>query len=151
MHFSVIVMAIYLVVSGALYLFKWQLPNETLLMAVFALVTGVLLLTGEGHPRARNWGMALTGFYIAYSGLRELVSLSYAGQDKVHGLLACAAGVLLLITGPGYQKDKLGFKVLAGYLLLGGLTWLLGIGWSWRPELLAVVAIVAGALILVKK
>ncbi len=44
-----------------------------------------------------NWGFVLLAIWLILTGLIQLLSLSFAGLSIIMGLIALAAGVLILI------------------------------------------------------
>jgi uncharacterized membrane protein HdeD (DUF308 family) len=47
--------------------------------------------------RGRTLGMLLLGIWLILTGLGALLHLSFSGEDIVLGLLALAAGVLIIL------------------------------------------------------
>jgi hypothetical protein len=45
----------------------------------------------------RNWGMLLLAAWLILSGLITLLGLSFSGLGAVMGILAVAAGILIVI------------------------------------------------------
>jgi uncharacterized membrane protein HdeD (DUF308 family) len=47
--------------------------------------------------RVKSWGMVLLAIWLILTGLIELLRISFTGSAIILGLLALAAGILLLI------------------------------------------------------
>ena len=58
------------------------------------------VLFKEGHDMARSTrsvGLLLLGIYLILAGLGNLIGLHFQGFGLIQGLLALAAGILILI------------------------------------------------------
>jgi hypothetical protein len=92
------VLAVYLIVSGLLPLLNLNLPYAGQITSALAIAAGVLLLLGGSQQRLpRGLGFILLAAWLILIGLLPLVKISFPAQETVLGLLAAAAGVLLLL------------------------------------------------------
>lgn len=46
--------------------------------------------------KARKWGFKLLGVWLIFEGLIHLLDLSFDGMDTVMGVVALAAGLLII-------------------------------------------------------
>ncbi len=100
----------------------------------------------------KKWGTLLLAVWLVATGLVELTGFSFAGLGIVLSLLAIAAGVLLLIEGrPSRLTQNLGILLLAIWLILSGLIALLGLSFPAQGALLALLAIAAGVLLILRR
>lgn len=97
-------------------------------------------------------GAVLLAVWLIFTGLIGLLSLSFNGIEVVMGVLALAAGVLLLLGGTRIKASaQWGFWVLSAWLILQGVFVLFNLSFAGNEVLLAVLALVAGALILLER
>lgn len=91
-------LAIYLIAGGLLPLLNLNLPAADLILAALAIAAGALLLLGGAQLRLpRSLGGVLLAVWLILVGLLTLAQISFPGQETVLGLLAAAAGILLLL------------------------------------------------------
>ncbi len=96
---------------------------------------------------SRNLGAVLLGIWLILAGLVPLTGLRFPAYEVVMALLAVAAGILILV-GPIRFRRSLGAILLAVWLILQGLLPLLGLSIPNVTLLLDLLAIAAGALVL---
>jgi hypothetical protein len=97
-RWAVPLLAIYLIVSGLLPLFKFNLPAAPLILSVLAIAAGILLLLGGAQLRlSRNLGSTLLAIWLILVGVLPLLNLTFPSQEIVLALVGIAAGVLLLL------------------------------------------------------
>lgn len=95
---GVILLAIWLILNGAIAVFKLSFDNLPLIMAALALVTSVLIIIGAKKKKVMDWlGSLLLAVYLLILGLVGLLTLSFSGLPFVSAALAIAAGIFLLI------------------------------------------------------
>ncbi len=99
--------------------------------------------------QSRNLGTILLGIWLILSGLLPLVkdSLTIPGAELILGILAIAAGVLLVIR-PGSISRSLGVILLCAWLVLTGLVAVTSLVIPGGAVVLGLLAIAAGILIL---
>jgi hypothetical protein len=101
-NLGLFLLAIWLLLTGLIDVFGLSFANLDLIMALLALVAGiVLLLQGLNVIKRlgtkRKWGLILLSIWLILMALFSLISLSFEGQALAMGVLALAAGVLVLI------------------------------------------------------
>lgn len=99
---GLLLLSIWLILTGAIALFGLQFTNLDLLMALLALAAGAVILLESSNvlkrgQSNRSFGMILLGVWLLLSGLLALTDLSFEGQGVIMGLLALVAGVLILL------------------------------------------------------
>lgn len=97
-----LLLAIWLILTGLIELFGLSFANLGLLMALLALAAGVVIVLEsggllKGRKVSRRVGWVLLGLWLILTGLLALIDLAFAGQGLLLGLLALAAGVLILL------------------------------------------------------
>lgn len=106
MSIGLVLLAVWLVLTGLITLFGLSFDGIGVIMGILALAAGIFLLIGDnwrgGRGRGR-WkldigaGMLLLAIWLILTGLFALTGLTFAYRDVIMGLLALAAGVLLII------------------------------------------------------
>ncbi len=100
----------------------------------------------------QNLGWILLAIWLIATGLVSLLGIRMPGGETILGLLAIAAGVLMLF---GYRtlkfKGNLGMLLLGIWLIASGLVPLLNISFPALGIILAVLAVAAGILLLLKR
>jgi len=100
----------------------------------------------------QNLGWILLAIWLIATGLVSLLGIRIPGGETILGLLAIAAGVLMLL---GYRtlkfKGNLGMLLLGIWLIASGLLPLLNVGFPALGIILAVLAVAAGILLLLKR
>ena len=100
----------------------------------------------------QNLGWILLVIWLIATGFIGLLGIHIPGGDTVLGLLAIAAGVVMLL---GYRKLKfkgnLGLLLLGIWLILTGLVSLLNFNFPALGIVLAILAVAAGVLLLLNR
>jgi len=100
--------------------------------------------------KSRNWGLIVLSIWLIATGLLPLLKISLPGGTMLLAVLAVAAGVLLLIgTGGTRLTSHLGALLLSIWLLVQGAIQLLQVSFPQMGLVMAVLAVAAGALMLV--
>ena len=94
---AVLLLSIWLILSGLVVLFGFQIAALPTLMAILALAAGVLLLLASRRFAMGGLGRILLAAYMLAVGLVSLVGLSFSGSGIVLAVLAVVAGGFLLI------------------------------------------------------
>ena len=95
---AVILLAIYLIVLGLFDLLGFQLFGLDILIPLLALAAGVLLLIGSTSMKlSGRYAVLLLAIYLVLVGALSLFSINFPASQIVLGLLALAAGILLII------------------------------------------------------
>jgi Na+/phosphate symporter len=92
-----IFLAIWLILSGLVSLLSLDIPQGGTILAVLALVTGILLIAEIRSAVGRNLGRLLLGIYLILLGLIPILNLTLPGDMIILAVLASAAGILLLL------------------------------------------------------
>ncbi len=100
--------------------------------------------------KSRNWGLMVLSIWLIATGLLPLLKISLPGGAMLLAVLAVAAGALLLIgTGGTRMTRHLGALLLSIWLLVQGAFQLLQVSFPQMGLVMAVLAVAAGALMLV--
>ncbi len=99
---GVVLLSIWLILTGLIELVGLNFANLGLLMGLLALVAGVVIVLDSsnllrGKKSSRRVGWILLGAWLILTGLLTLVDMAFAGLTLLLGLLALAAGVLILL------------------------------------------------------
>jgi hypothetical protein len=99
---GVVLLSIWLVLTGLIELIGLNFANLGQLMGLLALVAGVVIVLDSsnllrGKKSNRRVGWILLGAWLILTGLLALVDMAFAGLTLLLGLLALAAGVLILL------------------------------------------------------
>ncbi len=86
--------------------------------------------------------------WLILIGLIGLFNIAFLGMPFLMGVLAIAAGVLLLLASRPFGRATLGRILLGLYLVVVGLIELVGRGSSSLSVIAAILAIAAGVLLL---
>jgi hypothetical protein len=92
------VLAIYLIAAGLLPFLGARLASAELILSLLAVAAGALLLLGGTQARLPGGlGRVLLAAWLILVGALPLLQVSLPSQEILLGLLAVAAGVLLLL------------------------------------------------------
>jgi len=100
---GLILLAIWLILTGLLPLLGLTIAGIGTILAVLALAAGVLILMnnlrmgGRGGGLPANLGYLLLAIWLILTGMLPLLSITFAGSGTILAILAIAAGVLLLL------------------------------------------------------
>jgi hypothetical protein len=97
---------------------------------------------------SRDAATIILSVWLILTGLFALLDIGFSGLSVLMGLLAIAAGVLLLLASRPFGRPTLGRILLGLYLVAVGLMALAGSASSGLGALAAVLAIAAGILLL---
>jgi len=100
--------------------------------------------------RFGNPGTILLGIWLVVRALVDLIGFNFQGLDVILALLALAAGVLLLI-GARRWRANLGTILLSIWLILTGLLSLVSFSFNGMGILMALLALAAGVLLLLRR
>ncbi len=105
-HLGMLLLAIWLLLTGLIALFNLSFNGLELIMALLALAAGAIILLQAFNllnalkiagGNKRSLGMILLGIWLVLTGLVDLVDFSVGGLGVIMGLLALLAGVLILL------------------------------------------------------
>jgi len=99
----------------------------------------------------KMWANILLAVWLIATGLVSLLGLHFANSGTILAILAIAAGVLMLLAGRGSQTGRLGTLLLAVWLIATGLIALTRFSFKGIDLVMAILAIAAGLLILLKR
>ena len=94
---GIFVLAIWLILSGLVELINLNIPSGDLLLAIMAIIAGVLIFLEIRAVPSKNIGRVLLAIWLVLTGLLPLLSITFPSQGVAMGVLALAAGVLLLL------------------------------------------------------
>jgi hypothetical protein len=148
---SVIQLSIWLIFRGLASLVSLG-GGLGLVLDILGLVAGFLLLydlRGKTLSKPLNLGFLLLGIWLVITALLSVLSIGISGIGLVLDIVAVAGGGLILFgaarKGP---KGHLGQLLLGAWLALVGLLSLLSLGFSGSGVVLALLALAAGAVLL---
>jgi UPF0716 family protein affecting phage T7 exclusion len=95
-YLGTILLGIWLILTGLLPLVTIKVPGAEIVLAILAIAAGVLLLLRPGQI-SRTLGVILLCAWLILSGLLAITSFAMPGGTVVLGLLAIAAGILILL------------------------------------------------------
>ena len=95
-NLGAILLGIWLILTGLLPLVTINIPGAEIVLAILAIAAGALLLLRPGQL-SRTLGVILLCAWLILSGLLAITSFAIPGGAVVLGLLAIAAGILILL------------------------------------------------------
>ena len=95
-YLGTILLGIWLILTGLLPLVTIKVPGAEIVLAILAIAAGALLLLRPGQI-SRTLGVILLCAWLILSGLVAITSLAIPGGALVLGVLAIAAGILILL------------------------------------------------------
>ncbi len=95
-NIGVILLAVWLILRGLISLLSLSFPYLGLIMGILAIAAGIVLVVGGGKLGGK-WAVIVLAVWLILTGLVALIDLSFSGSGILVGLLAIAAGILLLI------------------------------------------------------
>jgi hypothetical protein len=151
-NLGILLLAIWLILSGLLPLVKISLTGIGIILALLAIAAGVLLLMERRRGSVGKYpGTLLLCIFLIATGLLELLTLNVPGIGLILALLAIAAGVLLFLENRrGAIARDLGKLLLEIWLVLDGLVALI-LTFSGAGTILSLLAIASGVLLLVRR
>jgi hypothetical protein len=95
-NLGMIVLGIWLIATGLLPLLKIDVPASGTILAVLAIIAGILILL---RPSAlpKKLGLILLCVWLIAQGIWPLLGLSFAGGTLILNLLAILTGIVLLL------------------------------------------------------
>ena len=92
--------------------------------------------------------IVVLGAFLILSGLAGLIA-GIGNLGVIIAILAVAAGVLILMYSPGVS-NRIGWIIAAVYLIAKGLTSILSLSFSGMGMVMAILALAAGVLLLIR-
>ncbi len=100
----------------------------------------------------KKWGNILLGVWLVLTGLISLTSLSFRGSYTIQALLAIGAGVALILADWSMKFSERAANIVLGiWLIIVGLIPLLDISFHGSRTILALLALIAGVMILIRR
>ena len=100
----------------------------------------------------QNPAWILLAIWLIATGLVPLLDIRIPSGDTLLGLLAIAAGVFMLLGQKKFKyKGNLGMLLLSIWLIVTGLLPLLKLNFPVLGVIMAVLAVAAGVLLLLKR
>ncbi|MEW5872951.1 MAG: hypothetical protein AB1894_27070 [Chloroflexota bacterium] len=93
----------------------------------------------------------LLGIWLALTGLIALLNLRFPFMEVVMGLLALAAGALFLYSLWGKLTSNIGMLLLSLWLILHGALLLFSLSFPYSDTAAAILALAAGAFLLLRR
>lgn len=94
---GIILLAIWLILSGLLPLLSLNIPSGDVILAILAIAAGVLILLPIRATLSKNLSLLLLSIWLILTGLLPLLNITFPASATILAILAVAAGVLLLI------------------------------------------------------
>lgn len=167
-----LLLAVWLIATAVLLLAKVAFAHEAEMLAALAIAAGVLLPLRTGG-KTTALGTMLLSIWLIATGLLILAKISFADQPVIMAVLGVAAGILILLTDASFTRvnqynsiahrlrrsvDRrrgiavsLGWLLLAIWLIVEGALVVLKVGFPESGVMMAVVALAAGVLILLRR
>ena len=108
----------------------------------------------------RSIGFILLAVWLVLTGLMAITSFKFESSALIMGLLALAAGVLLVVEQRPVRRGgnaraawggvRIGIVLLAIWLILTGLLAVFGLTFAGAPLLMALLAIAAGVALIIR-
>ena len=145
-NLAILLLAVWLIVAGVFQIVGFGGTILGLLLNVLAIAAGiVIILTMRSELE-----MLLVGVWLTAMGAVSLVSLGFGGLGLILGLLAIAAGALIVLR-MGKPTSNLGKLLLAIWLIGTGLIYVISLSFAGLGTIMALLAIGAGVLLLLKR
>jgi hypothetical protein len=151
LNLGYLLLAIWLVATGALELLGIRHSLITLALQILAVVTGVIILI---ELRRMSWperlGMIFLAIWLILVGLMPFVGMGLPFASEITIVLALLAGILLLVGMKGRKTAaRIGMVLLAVWLIASAAISLLGLMIPASGVILAVLAVISGILLLI--
>lgn len=109
-------------------------------------------LTKSRNMHTGNLGLLLLAIWLIVTGLLPLVNINVPGAGMILALLAVAAGILLVLPlSRAKPSASTGTFLLSIWLIVQGAMVLLRISFPQSNLVMAILAIAAGALLLLQR
>lgn len=99
----------------------------------------------------KNYGLLLLGVWLAGRSGLDLLGVSFPYQKLVLQILALVAGSLLILNEFKARLESMGTLLLGIWLAAGAAMALSGYGFASSKLVMAVLALVAGVLLILRK
>jgi hypothetical protein len=92
-----LLLAVWLILSGLVQLVNLAIPSGPTILALLAIVVGILIILEIRAAPTRNIGRLLLAIWLILAGLLPLLGISFPASATVLAVLAVAAGILMLL------------------------------------------------------
>ena len=97
-NLAIVLLSVWLIVTGLMSLVSVSFPSSDIIMALLAIVTGIVfLLDLRGRRLSANLGMLLLGIWLIATGLLPLLAVNVPYGGVILAVLAVVTGILLLL------------------------------------------------------
>ena len=149
-YIGVILLAIWLILTGLIMALGLSLPGLSIVMGILAIAAGAGLFVGTGHGITKDVGIILLAIWLIFTGLFSLLPLRFNGLEGVTAAVALAAGAVLLFSS-GYIKARIGVILLSLWLILTALMTLVSLSFNRSTLIMGIIAVAAGVLLLIQR
>jgi hypothetical protein len=148
-----LLLGLWLIATALVVLLNVSAPGLNVILGVLQVAAGLFLLMRMQGRRPNYLTWLLLSLWLIVAGLVALIGFDAAGIGTILALLALGAGIALLamVRRPGDVGPDLGFLLLAVWLILQALITLLALSFPQSGLILALLALAAGALILIRR
>ena len=92
-----LLLAIWLILTGLTPLLNLNIPSSGMVLAVIAIVAGILILLEIREKPSKNIGRLLLSIWLIAMGLFPLLNVEFSAKDVIMAVVALVAGVMLLL------------------------------------------------------
>lgn len=147
-NLHVLLLSLYLFLVGIFSLIGVSFPILHMLLSALGIGAGVFIIINGKSGVVNFLNSILLAIFLLLSGIITLFGVLFDGSGLVVGALAIVTGVLIIIDNKKKKvKDFLGGFLLAIWLLLVGLVAVIGLSFTFLPQIIAIAAIVASVFI----
>ena len=95
---ATLVLAIWLIVSGAVALLEIGFSGQGLILGILAIFAGILILIGMKKGQwSKHLGGLILAIWLILTGLTAEIELAFSGLPIILAILAIASGILFLL------------------------------------------------------
>lgn len=92
-----LLLAIWLILIGLVPLLNLNFPSSDTVLAIIAIVAGLLIVLEIRKEPTKNLGRLLLSIFLILMGLFPLLSITFPAKEIVIAVLAIVTGVILLL------------------------------------------------------
>ena len=97
-NLGMILLAVWLIIFGVVSLTGFDFPASDIVMALIAIIAGILLLVNRRRIRsAGKYGVILLGIWLILNGFLPLININFPAGEVILAAMAALTGVLLLL------------------------------------------------------
>jgi hypothetical protein len=94
---GIFLLAVWLILTGLKPLLNLNIPSGDLILALLAIVAGVLIILEIREQPTKNIGRLLVSVYLILVGLFALLAVTFPAKEMALAVVALVAGVMLLL------------------------------------------------------